>query len=83
MTTTSPVSAMDAAADGLPAETQVELNTPFHKAKWECFLTTFPITEPVEKLFFMFGTDVDQRLGWFHCKGVWKVYIINLLFCLI
>lgn len=43
-------------------ETKQELNTPFHMAKWNCFFQCFPITEPVDKLFFLFGADVEEIL---------------------
>ena len=54
-------SAMDTFKQMSP-ETKQELNTPFHMAKWNCFFQCFPITEPVDKLFFLFGADVEEIL---------------------
>lgn len=46
-----------------PVVVQEELNTPFHQAKWSCFFNCFPITEPLDKLFFFFGAGADENLG--------------------
>lgn len=62
MTAHTPVEAMDAALPGLSAETQSELNIAFHKAKWDCFFNAFPMTEPLERTFFLFGADADPML---------------------
>lgn len=62
MATSAAPDAMAAAGKVLTQETQQEMNTPFHMAKWMCFLNCFPLTEPVEKIFFLFGAGVERNL---------------------
>ena len=46
----------------LSTETQKELNSDFHKAKWECFVNALPMTDPVESVYYMFGSDTEKTL---------------------
>ena len=65
--------AMDASMQKMPVDTQNELNTMFHQAKWNCFFNAFPITESIDKLFFLFGSGTEKNLGW----NKNSVYLIN------
>ena len=57
------MAAMDASLQRLSPDTQDELKTAFHRAKWNCFFKCFPITEPIDKVIYLFGCDVDENLG--------------------
>ena len=63
MSTPAPAPAMDNAVEMLSTETQKELNSDFHKAKWECFVNALPMTDPVESVYYMFGSDTEKTLG--------------------
>ena len=65
--------AMDASMQKMPVDTQHELNTMFHQAKWNCFFNAFPITESIDKLFFLFGSGTEKNLGW----NKNSLYLIN------
>ena len=60
--------AMEAATQKLTLQTKMELETPFHLAKWMCFKKILPIKEPLEKLLCLFGPPIEKNLGCTYTK---------------